>query len=178
MLRKQRKHAARKQRARIFQLGSRGLFFLRLGQRCLEWIYCAYCLRLEYISGMLFYMVLSFLFHVFQVLRICLTEAVFAVSLYAHIFILCLLLLTPVLRAVLVTLQEYFRHCSLFVVAMSADPLRGCVLGLLWMCDLHFLTPRTCECWSRVAYVAATTTHITTASSVHLFAWRAAWTFR
>ena len=68
--------------------------------RCLEWICCAYCLRLEYISGMLFYMVLSFLFHVFQVLRICLTEAVFAVSLYAHIFILCLLLLTPVLRAV------------------------------------------------------------------------------
>ena len=30
--------------------------------RCLEWICCAYCLRLEYISGMLFYMVLSFSF--------------------------------------------------------------------------------------------------------------------
>ena len=43
--------------------------------------------------------------------------------LYAHIFILCLLLQTPVLCAALVRLQRHFRHFSLFVIAMAADPV-------------------------------------------------------
>ena len=103
-------------------------------------------------------------------LRICLTVAMLAMCLYAHIFILCLLLQTPFLCAALVRLQRHFRHFPLFVIAMAADPARGCVLGLLWICDLHFLTPRACECWSMVAYVAATTTRDSTAGSIYFFA--------
>ena len=59
-LRKQCKRAAKEERRRIFHLGSRFLFVLRLGQRCLPWIYGACCLRLACVCGILFYMVLSF----------------------------------------------------------------------------------------------------------------------
>ena len=169
-LRKQSKHAAKRQRARIFHLGSRCLLFLRLGQRCLELIYCACCLRLVYVSGGLLYMGFSFLLYFFQALRICLTAAMLAMCLYAHIFTLCLLLETPVLCAARDMLRRHFQHFPLFIMAMAADPGRGCVLGLLWICDLHFLSPRTCECWSMVAYVAVTTTLDSTACSVYFFA--------
>ena len=169
-LRKQCKHAAKQKRALIFQLGSRCLLFLRLGQRCLELIYCACCLRLVYVTGVLLYMGFSFLLYFFQALRICLTAAMLAMCLYAHIFTLCLLLETPVLCAARDMLRRHFQHFPLFIMAMAADPGRGCVLGLLWICDLHFLTPRACECWSMAAYVAATTTRDSTASSVYVSA--------
>ena len=58
-LRKQCKRAAKQQRSRIFNLGSRFLLFLQVGQRCLELIYCAACFRLAYIGGILLYLCIS-----------------------------------------------------------------------------------------------------------------------
>ena len=164
------KKAAKARRSDIFLHGSRWVCIREFVTHCIS------ILRVLAFVSVAFEMcqnalwLLSLVYHFLVFFQSACAFIFLAYVLYAHLFLLSVLLQFPCVRSCYLALREHFQDFVLLVVLWSGDYFRGCCLLSLWVCDVHFTTPWHCEYWSMLAYVLATLSSDSTFSSIYCFA--------